>query len=158
MSTATISSGARIWRKRVASGTITHPQAVQFCHAIYPLSRGEYARGKAVNIERFEAEDIVAEMFTVKPMVDEASAQRGRQWLAATVRQFGLPQWNYFEIVEFRFTCVHRHPGVYDDYFGPEYTATWPDGRRLTYAPTAWQRGLNREQAASGLWFITEEA
>lgn len=158
MSTATISSGARIWRKRAASGHITHAQAVQFCHAIWPRAKGDYPRGKDVNIEAWEAQEVVDMVLAARPLVDATAAQRGRVWLHANRNRFGLPQWEMLDIVEFRFVGVKHHSGGYYGSHGPIYEAAWADGRRLRYAPSAWQAGLNRDRAATALWFETEEA
>lgn len=155
--TATSTTGGRIWRKRAASGHITHAQAVQFCHAIYPTSRGGYARGKRCNITQAEARDVVDTMLEVRPLVDEQASERGRRWLAANAARFGLPKWNYHDIVDFRFVDVHQHPGGYYASYGPVYEARWADGRTLEYAPSAWQAGMNNERAATALWFDYKE-
>lgn len=158
MTTITMSSGARVWRKRAASGYITHAQAVQFCHAIYSLAQGDRQRGKRLDITEAEAEQIADEMLTTMPIVDEAAAQRGRLWLHRYAADFGLPRLDYLAIVQFRFVDVNETPGRYESYYSPIYEATWADGSTLRYAPTPWQASASIGDRKGSLWFNYKEA
>ena len=158
MTTATLSSGARIWRKRAASGFITHPQAVQFCHAVYSLAQGDRQRGKPCNITAAEANEVVDIMLSTNPLVDHEAAERGRLWLHRYGHDFGLPKLDYLAIVEFRFVDVHETPGRYESYYSPIYEAAWADGSRLRYAPTAWQASASIGNRKGAVWFDYKES
>lgn len=155
--TATSTTGGRTWRKRAASGHITHAQAVQFCHAVYSLAQGDSRRGKPCNITDAEAIEVVDIMLTTKPLVDEQAAQRGRLWLHRYGHDFGLPKLDYLAIVDFRFVNVYETPGRYSSYYSPTYEASWADGSRLRYAPTAWQASASIGNRKGAVWFDYKE-
>lgn len=138
-------SGFKTWQARLASGRVTHAQAVQFCHAIYSRAYGEMPRGKATNVTQEEAEMLVATFERGAGLVvDEMATERGRRWLAANERRLCLPDLAWGEITRFMFECaVDGAETRYGTVRGPLYRAEWPDGSSFIYGPTAWQAGGN---------------
>lgn len=141
------SNAYKVWRKRLASGTITHPQAVQFCHAICTVAGGYEPRGKRTVVDQSEAVELVDLLIETEPVVDAAAAEVGRRWLAANSHRFGLPDLDWSKIVRFRFVDYHLHTEHHyngRDYahFGPVYEAEWSDGGAFRYAPAAWQADI----------------
>jgi hypothetical protein len=135
-------SGFKTWRTRIASGRITHAQAVQFCHAIQSRADGYTSGGKSTNVATEEARELV-DLLLVNPLVvDAAASERGRQWLAKNEKRLGLPHLAWGDIVRFTFREAYDHGSTtYRGNYGPTYRAEWADGSAFEYAPTAWQAG-----------------
>ncbi len=145
------------WANRIMGGRVTAAQATQFGHAIHTVSIGAMQKGKACNITVDEADELVALLRGRNPIVDERDAQRGREWLKANARKFGLPTVDYDAIDHFRWvdTYIHAENDTRWGYIvecGPTYRAYWRDGSWLEYSPRPWQRGVPQSKGYMLPW------
>lgn len=148
------------WVDRVAAERIRHSHVIQLYSAVYPMHRGFMVRGKATNLTKPEASDIITRL-AMRVDVDggiraEAdNEERGRQWLAANERARHLPKLAWADIDAFRLVGFH----VYSEreYTGwgtreviaqvsPIWRCEWASSHEtFDYSPTAWQAGTTAE-------------
>lgn len=163
--TATPTKAYREWRRRLAEPTIGHGHVIQLARGIYPHSRGAMFGGHRSALTEQECRDLIAQLHA-RVKVDGGiratpdKEELGRNWLNEYARRMGLPgDRRYLDIVEFRLVGFYRY-GEDDGGWGyridaaPIWHATWPDGRWIEYAPTAWQGGLSSKLPK--LWWQVE--
>lgn len=163
--TTTATKAYREWRRRLAEPTIGHGHVIQLARGIYPRSRGAVSGGHRSALTEQECRDLIAQLHA-RVKVDggiratPGKEEQGRNWLNEYARRMGLPSdRRYLDIVEFRLVGFYRY-GEDDGGWGyridaaPIWHATWPDGRWIEYAPTAWQGGLG--SALPKLWWQVE--
>lgn len=161
----TTTSIFRTWQDRLAQPRIGQALVVQFARAVFPLSEGYAARGKATNLSPDEADRLVEQLAhrvlsgDGGPRAEEANEQRGRDWLWLNRRRLSLPDdIDPRNIIEFRLVGFH----IYDTnerwrtmHAEPIWRCLLGDGRRFEYSPGAWQGKMSRDEAIDRFYFRT---
>lgn len=146
------------WVERVSGEIIKHSHVIQLYNTVYPMHRGYRVGGKATNLTKREASQIIVriQMSADKGVGLRAEPEKeklGRLWLANMEKPRNLPAlpWHSIE----RFTLVGFH--VYDERefiswgkreviasVAPIWRCHFPDGSLFDYSPTAWQSGTDK--------------
>lgn len=132
------------WLERVEAHEIRESHITQLKNAIASRADGWKWGGQRTNITEAEAKRI---MLTLRirvardggPLVTEAQAQKGRDWIMAHGKRMGVREEYRTGITHFRLRGIrkipHPIPGGRPG-FAPIYRAYYADGRRMTYSPT----------------------
>jgi hypothetical protein len=138
-----MSSIYRTWMERIFSGEFSKSQAQQWAHVVWPLSRGEGARGKRTNLTVEEAEKLLQTLVArggVK--LTESHTKQGLGWIADRRNRDAFPAWVHEDFSHFLFLGQGYNTSLTS---WAQYTPIWRivgnHGQVLDYAASAWQTG-----------------
>ena len=140
-----------VWLDRVLAPELTYGQIRQLYTGIYPRSIGYENAGHKSNLTSRDAQAILdALKARIKrdggPLVTEAQAKVGRQWLCGMAKRLGIGDADYHSITHFRLVGFQWYnENRYRARVAPTYEAFFPNGQVLRYTALPWLNGGGAE-------------
>lgn len=136
------------WQERIASGVLTKSQTNQFTHAIATRARGEYPRGRHINITVDEAKALVAQLRDNPVRLTDEHTTQGITWFARhAAKALSMPATEVLDVVDhfdhFSWDGSVAVYGVYANTAVPVWTVHLDDKRELRYHYAPWVNGVD---------------
>jgi hypothetical protein len=135
------------WLERVEAPEMPESIVRQFKNAVAARAEGDSFGGMPTKITEADAKRIML-AFRLRvardggPLVTEAQADKGREWIARYGKRLGILEEYRTGITHFRLRGIRVIPHPTYEFgrksFAPIYRAYYADGRTMTYSPTPW--------------------